>query len=70
MSDLAPWLALLLLVFAGAAVARFNPAVIYWRGTLIRLAFVAILVIGAAFVLGFFGAPAPTPSGVFNVNGG
>lgn len=70
MSDLDLWLGLLLLVLVGVAVTRFNPAVMYRRGTLIRLAFVAVLVIGAVLMLGFFDAPELTRSGVFNVNGG
>ena len=70
MPEPALWLTLLLLFAVGGAVTRFNPAVIYWRGTLIRLTVLAILVIGVALVLGFYDAPAPTRSGVFNVNGG
>jgi hypothetical protein len=70
MSELVLWLGLLLLVFVGAAITRFNPAVMYSRSTLIRLVFVAVLVIGVLFMLDFFEAPAITRSGVFNVNGG
>jgi hypothetical protein len=60
----------MLLVAAGAAVTRFNPATMYARVTLIRLSVVAIVVIGAVLMLGFFGAPSPTLSGVFNPDGG
>jgi hypothetical protein len=70
MSELGLWLGLLLLAVVGGAAARFNPAVSYQRGTLIRLAFVAVLVIGAVLMFGFFDAPTLTRSGVFNINGG
>jgi hypothetical protein len=63
--DLTFWLALLILVGAGALVTRFNPLVAYRRGALIGLAAAVIVLVGAAIALGFLGAPAAQqPSGV------
>ena len=70
MPEAALWLGLLVLAVVGVAVTRFNPAVTYSRVTLIRLAFVAVLVIGIVLMLGFFDAPGITESGVFNADGG
>jgi hypothetical protein len=70
MPELALWLILLVLFAVGAVVTRFNPAIMYRRGTLIRLTVCAIVLIGIALMAGFYGVPSPTRSGVFNVNGG
>jgi hypothetical protein len=70
MTDLAVWLGLLLLAVVGVAIARFNPVTIYSRTILIRLAVVAIVLTGAVLMLGFYGPPSLTLSGVFNPDGG
>jgi hypothetical protein len=70
MSDLGLWLLLLLAAGAGLAATRFNPAIMYSRSTLIGLAVLVVVVLGAVLMLGFFGPPSQTLSGVFNTDGG
>ena len=70
MSDLGLWLGFLVAACTGAAIAHFNPAIAYRRGTLIGLTVVAVLVIGAALMFGFFAPPTLSRSGVYNLNGG
>ena len=70
MSDLALWLGFLVVAGAGAAITRFNPAVVYRRGTLVGLTVIAVLMIGAVLMFGFFAPPTLSRSGVYNVNGG
>jgi hypothetical protein len=70
MSDLAWGLIFLLVAVAGLAVTRFNPAIMYSRSTLIGLGVLAVVVLGAVLMLGFFGPPSQTLSGVYNPNGG
>jgi len=70
MSDLALWLIFALAALLGLAVTRFNPAVIYSRSTLIGLGVLAVVVLGAVLMLGFYGPPSQTLSGVYNPDGG
>jgi Na+/H+ antiporter NhaC len=70
MSDIAWWLILPLLALLGLAVTRFNPAIMYSRSTLFGLGVLAVVVLGAVLMLGFFGPPSQTLSGVYNPDGG
>lgn len=64
MQDGALWCGMLVAAATGLLAVRFNPATLYRRTMLIRLAVLAVLGIGAVFVVGFFSAPARQPSGI------